>query len=446
MDAILSALDVVVKLGASVMMPIIITVFALILRVSFGKALRAGLTVGVGFVGLNLVIGLLGGSIGPAAQEMVTRLGLNLTVIDVGWPSAAAIAFGTKVGALIIPLCLALNILMLVTRTTQTVVVDIWNYWHFAFTGSMVMGVTGSLTYGLIAAGLNMIIIQVIADLTAPGVEKHLGFPGIALPHGFSAAYVPIAIVLNKIIDMIPGVNKIDFNLDTLKQKIGVIGEPIIMGTIIGLVIGVAAGYDFKGVMELGIKLGASLVLMPKMAALLMEGLIPVSDAAQELIQKKFGGSGKLYIGIDSAIGVGHQAALTVAILMIPITILLAIILPGNNLLPFADLATIPFALVLIIPVTKGNVFRTLVIAIVIMAAGLLIATNMAAVHTKMAIESGFELPAGANLISSICDGANPMSWLFTKLSEITVAGLGVMAVVAAVLVVYNFKRIRSQG
>ena len=55
MDAILSALDVVVKLGASVMMPIIITIFALILRVNFGKALRAGLTVGVGFVGLNLV-------------------------------------------------------------------------------------------------------------------------------------------------------------------------------------------------------------------------------------------------------------------------------------------------------------------------------------------------------------------------------------------------------
>ena len=88
-------LNYIVDLGPQVMMPIIITIFGLILGAKFGKALRAGLTVGVGFIGLNLVIGLLGGSLGPAAQEMVTRLGLNLTIIDVGWPAAAAIAFAS---------------------------------------------------------------------------------------------------------------------------------------------------------------------------------------------------------------------------------------------------------------------------------------------------------------------------------------------------------------
>ena len=85
-------LNYIVDLGPQVMMPIIITIFGLILGAKFGKALRAGLTVGVGFIGLNLVIGLLGGSLGPAAQQMVQRLGLNLTIIDVGWPAAAAIA------------------------------------------------------------------------------------------------------------------------------------------------------------------------------------------------------------------------------------------------------------------------------------------------------------------------------------------------------------------
>ena len=50
-------LNYIVDLGPQVMMPIIITIFGLILGAKFGKALRAGLTVGVGFIGLNLVIG-----------------------------------------------------------------------------------------------------------------------------------------------------------------------------------------------------------------------------------------------------------------------------------------------------------------------------------------------------------------------------------------------------
>ncbi|MBU5439101.1 PTS galactitol transporter subunit IIC [Tissierella sp. MSJ-40] len=444
--SILGFIDKIVGLGAQVMMPIIITIFAMVLGVKFGKALRAGLTVGIGFVGLNLVIGLLGGSLGPAAQEMVTRLGLDLTIIDVGWPAAAAIAFASRVGALIIPLGLGVNAIMLLTNTTQTLDIDIWDYWHFAFTGALVAGATGSTAYGLLAAALNMVIVMVIADLTAPGIEKYLGLPGISLPHGFSAAYVPIAIVINKIIDVIPGINKIDIDAEGLQEKIGIFGEPILMGTLIGLAIGVAAGYDIKGVLEMGITLGAVLVLMPKMAAMLMEGLMPVSEAGQQLIQKKFQNRGKIYIGLDSAVGVGHPVTLTVALILVPVTILLAAILPGNKVLPFADLAVIPFALVMLVPVTKGNVFRTFVIGLLIISFGLLIATNLAPLHTQMALNANFQLPEGATMISSICDGANPLSWAFTKIMEFKVIGAIIMTVIAVGLALYNRNRIIKEN
>ncbi|CAI9388218.1 PTS system galactitol-specific EIIC component [Bacillus sp. T2.9-1] len=140
----MAVLDYIVNLGASVMMPIIFTIFALLLRVKVGKAIKSGLLVGVGFIGLNIVIALLTDNLGPAAEQMVQNFGLNLHVLDVGWPAAAAIAFGSKVGALIIPVCLVVNIVMLLTRTTQTVNIDIWNYWHFAFTGSIVAVLTDS--------------------------------------------------------------------------------------------------------------------------------------------------------------------------------------------------------------------------------------------------------------------------------------------------------------
>ena len=435
-------LNYIVDLGPQVMMPFIITIFGLILGAKFGKALRAGLTVGVGFIGLNLVIGLLGGSLGPAAQEMVRRLGLNLTVIDVGWPAAAAIAFASKVGALIIPIGIAVNFFMLLTNTTQTLDIDIWDFWHFAFTGALVTGATGSVIYGIIAAILNMVIIMVIADLTAPGIEKYIGLPGVSLPHGFSGAYVPIALVINKILDVIPGINKIDIDAETLQKRFGVFGEPLIIGTVIGIGIGIGAGYDLKGVLVLGITLGGVLVLIPKMAGMLMEGLIPISDSAQEFVSKKFKNRGKLYIGLDSAVGIGHPTTLAVSLVLVPITIILAAILPGNRVLPFADLAVIPFSLVMLVPITKGNVFRTFIIGFLNMAVGLLIATNLAPLHTLTAKNANFTMPPGATMISSICDGANPLSWLFTRVMSIPVIGIAALTIIALGLALYNRKRI----
>ncbi|MNM50617.1 Galactitol permease IIC component [compost metagenome] len=446
MSQILGFFSAIQGLGATVMMPIIIFVFGLVLGTEKGKALRAGLTVGVGFIGLNLVIGALGTNLGPAVEQMITRFGLSLSVIDVGWPAAAAIAFASTVGMVIIPVCLLVNIVMIITNTTQTVDVDIWDYWHFAFTGALVAIVTGSQTMGLIAAILNMVIIMVIGDYTAPGVEKTLGLPGVSLPHGFTGAYAPIAIVINKIIDMIPGVRKIDINMEKVQQRFGVFGEPIIIGTALGLVIGAVAGYGYGDVLKLGISMGAVLVLIPKMASLLMEGLLPISDAASEFISKRFSNRGKMYIGLDSAVGVGHPLTLSVSLILVPLTVFMAVILPGNKVLPFADLAVIPWMFVLITPVVNGNGFRALVNGIVVLAAGLLISTNLAPLITTAAVNANYTLPSGATQISSICDGANPLTWAIVRLNDFGWIGMGIVAVIALGLALINRNRILKEA
>jgi len=428
------------------MMPIIICIFGIILGTEKGKSLRAGLTVGVGFIGLNLVIGALGSNLGPAVQQMVTRFGLHLSVIDVGWPAAAAIAFASTVGMVIIPVCLLVNIVMLLTNTTQTIDVDIWDYWHFAFTGALVAIVTGSQTLGLVAAVLNMVIIMVIGDYTAPGVEKTLGLPGVSLPHGFSGAYAPIAIVINKIIDLIPGVNKIDINMDKIQEKFGVFGEPIIVGSVLGIIIGAVAGYDISKILQLGITMGAVLVLIPRMASLLMEGLLPISDAASEFINKHFSNRGKMYIGLDSAVGVGHPLTLSVSLILVPLTLLIAVILPGNKVLPFADLAVIPWMFVLITPVVKGNGFRALINGVVVLAFGLLIATNLSPLITTAAINAKYALPSNATQISSICDGANPLTWAIVRLNDLGTIGMVIIAVVAIGLALMNRRRILKEA
>ena len=48
MQAIIDVFSFINSLGASVMMPIILTIIGVVLGAKFGKALRGGLTVGIG--------------------------------------------------------------------------------------------------------------------------------------------------------------------------------------------------------------------------------------------------------------------------------------------------------------------------------------------------------------------------------------------------------------
>ena len=454
MDAFLGFFSFIQGLGVSVMMPIVLTILGCILGAGFGKSLRAGLTVGVGFIGLGLVINsLLGTTLSPAVQEMVNRFGLSLTVVDVGWPAAAAIAMGSTVGLIIIPLGLVVNIVMLLTNTTQTVDVDIWDYWHFAFTGALVSIVTNSYVFGIIAAILNMIVIMVLGDYTAPLVEESLQMPGVSLPHGFTTAYAPIEMLFNWIFDKIPGVRDIDINTDTLQKKFGVFGEPILVGTVIGLVIGVLAYWDggnvaasITKVLSLGVSLGAVLVLIPKMAALLMEGLLPISDAASTFVNKHFKNRGKIYIGLDSAVGVGHPVTLAISFILVPLCIFLAVILPGNKVLPFADLAVIPWMFVLITPVVRNNGFRGIFIGLIVLTVGLYIATDLSPLITTAASNVQFDM-GGAAAISSICDGANPLTWLIVRIGGIANGlGLAIIGIATLALAIWNKRRIHKEA
>ena len=178
------------------------------------------------------------------------------------------------------------------------------------------------------------------------------------------------------------------------------------------------------------------MLLLPRMVQILMEGLIPVSEAARDFMQKR-ASDREIYIGLDSAILIGHPAAISSSLILVPIVILLSIILPGNRVILFADLAIIPFVVALFAPLMKGNIFRMVVAGILELAAGFYIATAMAPQFTGAAQNAGFAMPEGASLITSIGDGFLWPQFVFTKLVEY----LGVIGIViaAALLVVAWF-------
>ena len=77
-----SVFSYIIGLGAAVMMPVIFTILGVCIGIKFSKSLKSGLYVGVGFVGLGVITGLLTSSLGPALGQVVDIYNLKLNVFD----------------------------------------------------------------------------------------------------------------------------------------------------------------------------------------------------------------------------------------------------------------------------------------------------------------------------------------------------------------------------
>jgi len=432
MDTIKTIFDFLTGLGSPVMLPIVIFVLGVILGQKVSRAFISSVTVGVGFIGLGLVITLLFDALGPATSALVDATGIQLNALDVGWGVAAAIAFGTSVGALVFIVAFGVNIIMLLLNWTKTLNVDMWNFWHYAFTGSLVYLVTGkNLLLGLIAAAIHAVIALLIADWTAEDVQTFFHIPGVSIPQGWAITSVPIIKILNWIIEKIPGLRDIDWDSETIQKKLGVFGQPLIMGAILGLLFGIIAyginpgdmtfGQVVGKVLMLAVQMAAVMLLIPRIIAIFMEGLTPLSETARAFMQKRFKGR-EFYIGLDSAILIGHPITIAAGIILIPITLLLAAILPGNSTLPAADLAATAFFVAMVPPLTKGNLFRSILYGSIIMIMVLYIASSFAPLLTTIAKDIGYAIPEGAVEITGL-SGGNWIAWVLTMISKLAFGG-----------------------
>lgn len=461
-----SVFKYIIDLGASVMMPVIFTILGVCIGIKFGKALKSGLLVGVGFVGLNIITKLLTDTLTTPLEQIMQIYHINLSVLDTGWPAAAAVAYSTSVGAFIIPVCLGVNLALLLLKCTKTVNIDLWNYWHFAFIGGVVyymcftdnLGNGMSLFWGFFAAIVCYIITLVMADLTAKKFQSfYADMDGISIPQPFCQGFTPFAIVFNKILDFIPGINKINIDAEYLKKKFGVIGEPLFIGIIVGCGIGVMAYStswelivdNIPSILKIGVSTGAVMELIPRITSLFIEGLKPIAEATKELIAKKFGDKMEVYIGMSPALVIGHPTTLVSSIILIPITLLMAVILEpiGNSFFPVASLAGMLYVFPFVLPYTKGNVIKSVIIGFIMVTIGLFFVTWMAdaftiAVHTG---NSGVDLKQGFKA-GSLDFASSPIAALiYFPMAWSKYIAAGLLVIITLFLVIWNRIRINKK-
>ena len=216
------------------------------------------------------------------------------------------------------------------------------------------------------------------------------------------------------------------------------------IGGILGAVVGFLAGYGPQEALPLGVKMSAVMVLMPKVVKCIMDGLLPMSEKAKEVLTKKFGSS-EFYIGLDPAILLGDSQVVTAGLIFIPLTLLIAVLVPGNRVLPFGDLATIGFFIAIAVAVHKGNLFRTLFSGSLIMFMTIWITNQTIPWMTALAETTGST--DGSSLIAAMDQGGCPLTYIYTQLCTMeNLAGLGVIAVIYVICMVFAIRCSRKRA
>lgn len=305
--------------------------------------------------------------------------------------------------------------------------------------------VTGNFFLGLFGSALAAVIIIKIADWCAPLVQKHCNLPGISLPTLSSAVFFPIGLLGNWILDKIPGINKLNADPATIQKRFGIFGEPMMIGFMLGILLGLLAGYDFKELLGLAINLAAVMYILPRMVRILMDGLIPISDGVKEFMAKRFPDRSDFYIGLDIAVAIGNPAIISTGLVLTPIAILLAFLVPGNQTLPVADLSNMAVFCSMIVVACNQNIVRSIIIAIPCLIGDLLICSAAAPLITQLATNVGYDISASGGLVTAFLDGGNPFRYLIYQVFSGSMVAIVVAGAVAA-LVFFTYKVTRKHA
>lgn len=397
--------------GAAVFVPFMIFIVAKVLKVKTAKAFSAALYAGVGLTGFTLIINSYTPIISGVVQKMVEQTGINLPVFDVGWQSTSIVAYATDIGMLYIAVALILQTALFLIKWTDVFQPsDLWNNYSYMVWGSMVYLLTGNIWLGLGIMILTNLYSLLISDLLARRWSEFYGYPRstiIAL-HNIEPTIFGILIdpLWNKL-----GLQKVKINPDTLQKRFGFLGEPISLGLFLGIFLGILGNLNELGTLaawgeitEVGLATSAVMAIFPRVSGIFAQAFAPISQAASKSVRKS--GSGNTnerewYLGVNDATGYGEPATLISGILLIPIMVLLAIVLPGNETLPVIDLLALPYMVQGLIAISNGNIVKTILNGTIWFSIGLYICTFTAPFFTEVAASSGVTLPAGALMITS---------------------------------------------
>ena len=426
MSATYRVINYIIELGPVILIPAILFIISLIITRKPLKNLKNCAFILIGLVSLSVMLTLFVNFFGSITNTILINSSKKFEIIDTGWFVSKAVILNSPIIFQIIIAIVILNLIMLSLRFTSTINIDFWNYWSFLLVGSIIFAITEIKWIGILIAMIVAAITLVLSDIYATYIESYFGLKGISTPQAQIICWAPVSHLVNVIFNKIPFIRRVHVFYEEIQYKLGVVSEPMIMGFILGFIIGAITRYknfylnlgpNLLCALSSGLLLSIIMILLPRSVNLLLKGLVPTINDIKSFISQRIT-KRELYIGLDPIVLVGQPSIIMLSVIIIPLTVYISTILPGNAVLPNADLIMIPFILIWVIAPSKGDIFRSLISAVIIIPIILWITTDMGYLFTNFFLKYNMELVEGYKRLSSIGSSSNIFFWILLKIIE----------------------------
>lgn len=348
--------------GPIAIMLISLVIISCIVGVKFFKAFESGIRLAIALTGISVIIQLLVQVYKPALILFIKTTGIHLSIIDVGWAPLATVTWGSPFTLFFLFVMVTVNMIMLHLHWTKTLDIDVFDIWHLAFTALMAMYFGANL---IEATGLIVLIgiLKIInSDLMKPTFNDLLG----NRDNPMTSTHInymmnPVLMVFNKIFDLLfCWLDKYDFNVTNLNEKIGFWGSNFAIGCYLGIFVGFGGQMNVEKIFILSFTGGIALQLFAEIGSWFIKAIDPLSQRIADLTNKYLKGR-KLNVGLDWAFINGRSEIWATANILAPIMLIESLILPGNHLLPLGGIIAMGVTPALLI-ITQGRIIRMIVI------------------------------------------------------------------------------------
>lgn len=437
LDTVMQALsDIFGTFGSAIFVPVIIFVICLTLRVDLNKSFFSALNAGIGLTGFGWLINSYIPIIVPAVNAFVETTGINLPIVDIGWQATSVIAYATRAGMFFLGFGLLFQVILYLTKWTNVFIPgDLWNNYSYMFWGSMIYVVTNDILLAMACMFIQVLYNTIFIEMNSKRWSTYYGYPNCVVPALHIAPGTPFAVVGNWLLNKL-GAYKIRWRPEDIRARIGFLGEPIVLGLILGLLIGILGHLNDIGtlaawgnIMTIAISTAAIMAIFPRVANIFAGAFMPITEAARKKTTKGAKVGDEIYIGINDATGYGEPATLISGILLIPIMLFLCVVLPGNRTLLLVDLIAIAFIIQPFVAASNGNIFKTVLLSAIWFSIGLYICTITAPLFTQVysqfaaePLESGIMVTSGMIANKPIAGGL-----IFLPILNLKWVGAGIL-------------------
>ena len=418
METIKNILLSITNLPSYVFVLFTFLLLGIIFKVEIKKDIVCSITIGAGVLAITTITQMMVDFVSPVGISLANNsVGLSNDLIDIGPYAVLSAIVSLPFFVLVYPLCLILNIFLIIIKWTKTINVDFMDLFAVLIPFIPVWILTKNAILVIVLAMIYYAFCLKAADITAPYYQQYYGLEKISITQPHNAFQRVFTLVIDWLIDKIPFVRNINFNLDTIQQKFGLLGNPIVLTSIIGIAMGLISKLSIGESLGIGVALATSALLSPKAVGLVIEGIKPISEKMEIIIKNKLDIS-NVNIGMNSNILVGYNDSITIGTIMMLIDALLYFVLPGIRIIP-TSLAVVNAGMFL--PLCgkkgeKGNAFRAIIADVIYLTMILYMINTVAPVVSDFCMSSGIVVSEGTKVTASVF--GHPVTYLATVITQ----------------------------